>query len=193
MPRRHTRRFIDELKRTHRCGELRASDIGEEVVLFGWVQYRRDHGGLRFIDLRDRDGITQVVFDPDVAKPRRTRSPRRCAPSGSSASAAWCASRGMQWSKKKGKMVSAHNPKLATGEVEVLVQEATGLQPRRDAALRDRRRRSTRARRSASSYRYLDLRRPPLQRTLSTATRSTRRRATTSPTRAASSSRRPSW
>ena len=61
-------RFIDELKRTHRCGELRASDIGKEVVLFGWVQNRRDHGLLIFIDLRDRDGLTQVVFDPDVAK-----------------------------------------------------------------------------------------------------------------------------
>jgi len=61
-------RFIDELKRSHRCGELRGSDIGKEVVLFGWVQNRRDHGLLIFIDLRDRDGLTQIVFDPDVAK-----------------------------------------------------------------------------------------------------------------------------
>ena len=57
-------RFIDELKRSHTCGALRAKDIGTEVVLFGWVQYYRDFGGLRFIDVRDRDGITQVVFDP---------------------------------------------------------------------------------------------------------------------------------
>ena len=59
-------RFIDELKRTHRCGELRLDNAGEEVVLFGWVHTYRDLGGCVFIDLRDRDGITQVVFEPQV-------------------------------------------------------------------------------------------------------------------------------
>jgi aspartyl-tRNA synthetase len=56
--------FLTDLKRTHDCGALRASDAGKRVVLFGWVSARRDHGGCVFIDLRDRGGLTQVVFEP---------------------------------------------------------------------------------------------------------------------------------
>ena len=54
--------FVGDLKRTHMCGALRASDAGSKVVLMGWVNRRRDLGNLIFIDLRDRSGITQVVF-----------------------------------------------------------------------------------------------------------------------------------
>ena len=54
--------FISKVKRTHSCGALRAKDIGSTTVLFGWVQNRRDFGGLIFIDLRDRDGLTQVEW-----------------------------------------------------------------------------------------------------------------------------------
>jgi aspartyl-tRNA synthetase len=157
-------RFIDELKRTHDCGALRSSDIGREVVLFGWVQNRRDHGTLVFVDLRDREGLTQIIFDPDLGKEAHALA--------ETVRSEWVLgirgrvrSRGEQWSKKENRMVSASNPNLATGEVEVEVLEATvfnrsetppfeiadALDTREEVRLQ---------------YRYLDLRRAPLQRAL---------------------------
>ena len=59
-------RFVDELSRTHTCGQLRLSDADSEVVLMGWVQRQRDRGGVVFVDLRDREGITQITFDRAV-------------------------------------------------------------------------------------------------------------------------------
>ena len=57
---------LEGLTRSHSCGDLRAAANGAEVVLMGWVQRRRDHGGLIFVDLRDREGLTQVVFNPKI-------------------------------------------------------------------------------------------------------------------------------
>ena len=57
--------LLGDMRRTHHCCELSAADVGKEVVLMGWVQRRRDHGGVIFVDLRDKEGMTQVVFNPD--------------------------------------------------------------------------------------------------------------------------------
>jgi aspartyl-tRNA synthetase len=158
--------FITKIKRTHSCGALRASDIGSEVVLFGWVQYRRDHGGLIFIDLRDRDGLTQVVFDPEVAKEAHEIA--------GSFRSEWVIglkgtvrSRGMQFSKKENKMVPATNPDLATGEVEVYVNETTIFNRAETPPfeISDYTKTSEEKR---LEHRYLDLRRPNLQKNLIT-------------------------
>ena len=157
-------RFIDELKRTHDCGGIRPADIGNEVVLFGWVANRRDHGSLIFIDLRDREGITQVVFDPDASKEAHALAEQF--------RGEWVVgvrgkvrSRGEQFSKKENKMVSAANPNLATGEVEVEVLEATIFNRSETPPFPIEDKSDTREE-VRLEYRYLDLRRGPLQRAL---------------------------
>src|SRR6476660_3165791 len=98
---------LGNLQRTHSCGALRAGDVGKTVTLMGWVARRRDFGELTFIDLRDRDGITQVVLNsqdaPDAhAKAKEVRSEYVVAVTG----------------EVTLRDESQRNPKLATGAVE---------------------------------------------------------------------------
>ncbi len=157
-------RFIDELKRTHSCGAVRASDIGKEVVLFGWVANRRDHGSIVFVDLRDREGVTQLVFDPDASGDAHKVA--------DALRGEWVigirgtvVSRGEQFSKKENKLVSAANPSIPTGEVEITVLEAVVFNRSETPpfAIEDK---SDTREDVRLEYRYLDLRRPPLQRSL---------------------------
>ncbi len=138
------------LKRTHQCGSLSRKEAGSAVVLTGWVARRRDHGGLIFVDLRDRSGIVQVVFSPDdqdaFAKAESLRSEYVVAVAGT----------------VRVRPEGTENPKLATGDVEVVAREVRILNRARtpvfyiedgievDENLRLR-------------YRYLDLRRPEMQ------------------------------
>ncbi len=139
------------MKRTHACASLRKTDVGKQISLAGWVSNRRDHGGLLFVDLRDREGITQVVFDPavdpkihELAKDLRSE---------------WVlAVTGEVAPRPQGTI----NPKLLTGEIEVKAKSfevlnrsktppfmiEDGIDTGEDLRLR---------------YRYLDLRRPELQ------------------------------
>lgn len=146
-----TRPIDEHSMHTRTCGELRRENVGEEVALTGWVSRRRDHGGLIFCDLRDREGITQLTFDPehsdgDAFKIAETMRP--------------------EWPIKIHGVVRSRgeettNTKLATGEIEVLTDHAEvlntsvtppfqiedGIETSEDTRLR---------------YRYLDLRRPEM-------------------------------
>jgi aspartyl-tRNA synthetase len=145
--------FLGDLRRTHSCGALRAADEGRNVLLMGWVHRRRDHGGVVFVDLRDREGLTQVVFHEDIgaahARAELVRPEYVIAVEGK------VALRG----------AGANNPNLATGEVEVVasgiwilnesrtppfpVEDEVGVSE--DLRLK---------------YRYVDLRRPRMQRNI---------------------------
>jgi aspartyl-tRNA synthetase len=103
---------LGNMRRTHSCCELNANDVGAEVVLMGWVQRRRDHGGVIFVDLRDREGITQVVFNPEVSpevheKARVLRSEYVLGIRG----------------KVEKRLEGMANPNLKTGEIEVFATE----------------------------------------------------------------------
>ncbi|MCK4580043.1 MAG: aspartate--tRNA ligase, partial [Dehalococcoidia bacterium] len=104
--------------KSHSCGELDTRHIGQKVTLAGWVDRRRDHGGMAFIDLRDSSGIVQVVFNPQ-------KSPEACQVAG--------LLRNEYVVQVIGEVVlrpgGTENPKLLTGEIEVIVQKATILNP----------------------------------------------------------------
>src|SRR5262249_12773151 len=99
--------FLSTHKKTHSCGALRTTDAGKKVVLAGWVDSRRDHGGCVFIDLRDRDGVTQVVFDPSVDRAAHALA--------GDLRGEFCVGVVGEVKARGGNA----NPRLATGEVEV--------------------------------------------------------------------------
>ena len=104
--------------KSHSCGELREKHAGQKVTLAGWVHRRRDHGGMAFIDLRDSNGIVQVVFNPQI-------SPEAYQIAGSLRHEYVIQVEGEVVSRPKG----TENPKLATGKIEVIAQKATVLNP----------------------------------------------------------------
>jgi len=143
--------FLGNLQRTQMCGELRVEQDGQEVVLMGWVNRRRDHGNLIFLDVRDRTGITQVVLDKEVsdeahAKAEAARSEYVVAVKG----------------KVRRRGAGLENPNMPTGAIEVVASELLLLNeaktppfsPAEDAIANEEVR---------LKYRYLDLRRPQMQ------------------------------
>ncbi len=142
------------LKRTHYCGALRKSHVGQEIILSGWVANRRDHGGLIFVDLRDREGIAQIVFNPEIDQKAHEL--------GKELRAEWVlAIRGKVEPRPQGTV----NAKLPTGEIEVKVLEFEVLNKSKTPPflLEDDVQAGEDLR---LKYRYLDLRRPALQKNL---------------------------
>lgn len=143
-------RFLNEWKRTHNCGELRRAHVGESVVLMGWVQNYRDHGGCIFVDLRDRYGLTQLKFDPAVAPSAHGDADRL--------RQEWViAARGVVVDRG-----ANANATMDTGGVEIEVTELEVFNASRTPpfAISDRTDANENLR---LKYRYLDLRRPALQ------------------------------
>jgi len=146
--------FLGTRQRTHTCGQLRATNAGATVTLMGWVNRRRDHGNLIFLDLRDRYGITQIVLDKDLtpdghAKAEQARPEYVIAATG----------------KVRLRGADAVNPKMATGEIEIAATELLILNdskvppfsPAEEAIQNEEVR---------LKYRYLDLRRPEMARNI---------------------------
>ncbi len=144
---------LGNLERTHSCGELRAENIGRQVTLMGWVAKRRDFGELTFIDLRDRAGITQVVFNAEAAPEAHAKAKEL---------------RGEYVIAVKGDVVAreenTRNPKITTGDVEVHAQELFILNDARTPPFQlDASGDALASEDLRLKYRYLDLRRSQLQ------------------------------
>jgi aspartyl-tRNA synthetase len=145
---------LGELRRTHRCGELRREHVSQQVVLMGWVHRRRDHGGVIFIDLRDREGMVQVVFNPQRAAEAHTKASRL-------RSEYVIAVSGTVGERPTG----SANPNLSTGDVEIMAADLTILAEANPLPfVLDSEEEASEALRF--KYRYLDLRRPQIQRNL---------------------------
>jgi aspartyl-tRNA synthetase len=153
---RHRRHVMDLATslRTHACGALRAEHIGSEVLLCGWVAHRRDHGGVIFLDVRDREGIVQVVFHPEEAPEAHAAADRTRS----------------EWVLRVAGEVRARpegtvNPNLDTGEVEVAARSLEVLSEAEPPPfpIEDRieAEEATRLR-----YRYIDIRRPEMTRVM---------------------------
>ena len=145
---------LENMRRTHTCIELGSGDVGKKVVLMGWVQRRRDHGGVIFIDLRDREGITQVVFNPEIhpkvhQKAHVIRNEYVIAVAGIVGN-------------RPGEM---ENPNLKTGKIEVMVHELKILNAAKTPPflIEDR---AEVAENTRLKFRHIDLRRPILQKNI---------------------------
>ena len=143
---------LNGLKRTHYCGDLREANIDEEVVLMGWVQKKRNLGGLVFVDLRDRSGLCQIIFDTDINAEAFAKAEKL----GSEYVVA-----------VKGKVAerSYKNPNMPTGDIEVFATELKVLNKSETPPIyiKDDDNVSEELR---LKYRYLDLRKPSMQKTL---------------------------
>ena len=141
-------------QRTDYCGALRASDAGREVAVLGWVQTRRDHGGVIFIDLCDREGLLQLVLNPEIDAASHDAGAQ-------ARSEYYVAARGKVVLRSEGTV----NPELPTGQIEIAVTsfEIVNTSAPPPFPIEDG---DTAAEEIRLKYRYLDLRRPTMQRNL---------------------------
>ena len=147
--------FLGELRRTHTCGQLRASDAGSRALLMGWVHRRRDLGGVIFIHLRDRDGVTQLVFHED-------QDPRPCTSKAELLRPEYVIAVEGRVASRTPETV---NPAIATGEVEVVAEKLWILNESRTPPFPMEETVDV-SEEMRLKYRYVDLRRPHMQRNI---------------------------